>query len=267
MMDDTTAPAKETQPRGYKPVGAARAAVRILRFLAGAPTPLGVTAIARELDLYPGTCFNLLKTLHEEQFVAFDPVSKTYSLGHRVLELSHGLLRSAGYLDMVRPRLREISNAFQVTIYLFKLDRSDRVVIVDSVGAGTTIDVQVSTGRRISPYQGAIGRIVAAHRFKTAAELRDILDRIPWQDRPSDERFDREVAEARVRGYGLDRDMMVRGLSAVAVPVLRDDGALALVLSAVGLTSFLNDTRLPELAGELREIAKTFSHMVTLLRD
>jgi DNA-binding IclR family transcriptional regulator len=70
-----------------------------------------------------------------------------------------------------------------------------------------------------------------------------------------------------VRGYGVDRDTMVRGLSSVAVPVLRDDGALALVLSAIGLTSYLTDARLAELAAEMQEIAKSFSHMVTLLRD
>lgn len=258
--------AVEAKP-GYKPVGAARSAVRILRFLAGEPQPLGVTAIARALDIYPGTCFNILKTLHEEHFVAFDPATKTYGLGHGVLELSHGLLRSSGYLDSVRPRLRRLCADFAVTTYLFKVDDRDHVVIVDAVGSGTAIDVQVSVGRRLSPYQGAMGRVVAAHRGKRARDIAATLDRIPWQDRPSDDSFDADVAQASLKGFGVDRDHMVRGLSSVAVPIVRNDGHLSLILSAIGLTSDLGDPRLAALAAEMSDIARTFPSAFSLMRD
>lgn len=64
----------------------------VLRYLAAAQTPVGVSRIARDLELNPSTCFNLLKTLVHEGLAVFDETTKTYSVGLGLLALAKGTL-------------------------------------------------------------------------------------------------------------------------------------------------------------------------------
>ena len=63
-----------TAPPAASPklVGALVGGLRILRHLTDQPAPLGVTRIARDLQLNASTCFNLLRTLVHEGLVNFD---------------------------------------------------------------------------------------------------------------------------------------------------------------------------------------------------
>lgn len=81
----------------------------VLRYLAAAQTPVGVSRIARDLELNPSTCFNLLKTLVHEGLAVFDETTKTYSVGLGLLALAKGTLEQASYIAMVKPHLREVA--------------------------------------------------------------------------------------------------------------------------------------------------------------
>ena len=75
-MNDISAPEKM--------VGALSAGLKVLRYLANASTPYGVTRIAKDLGLNASTCYNLLKTLVHERLVNFDEATKkTGSLADR----------------------------------------------------------------------------------------------------------------------------------------------------------------------------------------
>jgi DNA-binding IclR family transcriptional regulator len=82
-------------PAPDKPVGALVSGLSVLRYLAGTSVPVGVTRIARDLDLHSSTCFNLLKTLVHERLVNFDDSNKTYTIGLGVVELAKGALEQS----------------------------------------------------------------------------------------------------------------------------------------------------------------------------
>src|SRR3974390_2705033 len=63
-----------------KLVGSVVGAITILRYLAAANEPVGVSRIARETGQNPSTTFNILRTLLLYDFVQFDQLSKTYLL-------------------------------------------------------------------------------------------------------------------------------------------------------------------------------------------
>ena len=56
-------------------------AIRILRLLSQAGRPERAVDIARQLDINPSTCFNILRTLAAEDMVEFNAMSKRYSAG------------------------------------------------------------------------------------------------------------------------------------------------------------------------------------------
>ncbi|MBP7568356.1 MAG: helix-turn-helix domain-containing protein, partial [Burkholderiaceae bacterium] len=83
---------KDSEAPPDKLVGALVSGLSVLRYLAASGSPVGVTRIARELELNASTCFNLLKTLVHEGLVTFDDDTKTYAIGIGLVELARGAL-------------------------------------------------------------------------------------------------------------------------------------------------------------------------------
>src|SRR5580704_8779767 len=84
-------------------------AAAVLRLLGKSDRPLGVQAIARELGLVPSTCLYVLRALVAEEFVAFDPDTKRYSLEAGVLTLARQWLRRNRFNDLAQPALDRIA--------------------------------------------------------------------------------------------------------------------------------------------------------------
>ena len=94
-----------------KLVGALSSGLSVLRYLAATASPVGVTRIARDLELNSSTCFNLLKTLVHERLVSFDERTKTYAISIGLVELAKGALEQASVVRMLRPHLEAIAQA------------------------------------------------------------------------------------------------------------------------------------------------------------
>src|SRR5690606_8616565 len=113
-----------------KLVGALAAGLKVLRYLSQATSPVGVTRIARDLNLNPSTCYNLLKTLVQEGLVNFDEESKTYTVALGLVELAKGVLEEASYVRLIHPVLEEVARRHNVTATLWQRTRNERVVLV-----------------------------------------------------------------------------------------------------------------------------------------
>jgi len=122
---------KEQVVPSEKLVGALTAGLKVLRYLAQAESPAGVSQVARDLDINPSTCFNLLRTLVHENLVTFNAKKKTYSAGLGLLELTKGLTERDKLVSFIRPRLEEIAHAHRVTATLWRRISDDRVVLVE----------------------------------------------------------------------------------------------------------------------------------------
>src|SRR5690625_5651760 len=62
---------------------AATRAAAVLKLLGNVSEPLGVNAVARELDVVPSSCLHVLRALHDEGLVHMHPITKKYTLGDR----------------------------------------------------------------------------------------------------------------------------------------------------------------------------------------
>lgn len=92
-----------------KLVGALVGGLRVLRYLSAAPSGVGVTRVARDLQLNSSTCYNFLKTLVHEGLVSFDDETKTYSIALGLVELAKGALEQGSYVRLIHPQLIEIA--------------------------------------------------------------------------------------------------------------------------------------------------------------
>lgn len=239
-----------------KLVGALASGLALLRYLAGARSPAGVTQLARETGINPSTCFNLLKTLVHEGLVEFDPVAKTYAIGLGLVEMARGSLEQASYVRMVRPHLEAVAGRHRVTATLWQRTRDDRVVLVDRADNDAAIRVHMNIGQRLPMYIAALGRCMAAHANLTPAAMRRRFEALRWQDAPSFEAYAKEVAQARARGYATDEGHYVRGVTTVSAPVLDDAGRPVMAMSAVGFSAQFKPGELKALCEDLRDRAR-----------
>lgn len=240
-------------PTSEKLVGALSSGIKILRYLAGAPTPLGVTRIAKELNLNSSTCFNLLKTLVHEKLITFDESTKTYSMGLGLVELSKGSLEKASYVRLMRPHLLELAERHNTTITLWQRSSADRVVLVDLADSGSPMRIHMSIGQRLPMYIAALGRCMAAHSNLSHQELRRKISELRWEDGPSFETYLQETQDAKERGFAYDHGNYVKGVVTVSSPILNSQAEPIMALSAVGFMSQFSENSLQTLGEDLRD--------------
>ncbi len=226
-MSETTSP--------QRTVGALVQALRILRHLSGQGTPEGVTAIARATGVNGSTCFNILRTLAVEGLVVFDPVAKTYRLGLGVLELAIGLL-GANPGDLIRPELERLALAHGALICLWHVTDNDRMVLIERAYDTDAVRVELPPGKRLPALAGGVGRVIAACRDYSEAELRRRFAELRWQSAPRFDEYRASIAEAAARGYGLDIGQLYVGVDVVGAVVRDHEGRPRYGISSITLS-------------------------------
>lgn len=246
-----------------KLVGALVSGLSILRYLSAQGTSMGVTKIARELQINPSTCFNLLRTLVYEGLVHFDESTKAYSIDLGLIELAKGALDVASYARMVKPHLEAIAAHHAVTATLWQKTGNRRVVLVDLAENVAAVRVHMSIGQRLPMFIAALGRCMAAYSDLTKPELKREFEMLRWADPPSFEEYWQEVQQVRASGYACDEGRYVKGVTTVSVPVLGRGNQAVMAISAVGFSAQLSKEKVTVLANDLAAHAQIISRGLT----
>jgi DNA-binding IclR family transcriptional regulator len=242
---------------GGKPVGAVVHAVRLLRVLADANAPLGVTAAARAAEVNPSTAFQILRTLVREGLVGFDPTSKLYRPGLGLLDLTRGLL-GGNQAELLRPELVRLATNYECLVALWRIT-DERAILIDRALADTPVRLDIQVTQRIPAFIGAIGRIVAARLELPPEELRRRFAYLRW-DRPlSFDDYLEQVRQAGDRGYGLDLGNLYDGIHVAASVVCDGQRRPTLGVSAITLGQAGRPERLEEIGETLAALCRTVS--------
>jgi DNA-binding IclR family transcriptional regulator len=103
-----------------------------------------------------------------------------------------------------------------------------------------------------------VGKVLLAYQSKEAIAkyLTGPLQR-PTPHSISDPlKLEQELTEIRQQGYSVARQEMTMGSGSVAVPILRNNRAIA----AVGIVAHLNRLEIPRLVAILQQAANTIAH-------
>ncbi|AMG90643.1 IclR family transcriptional regulator [Bordetella bronchiseptica] len=238
-----------------KLVGALVGGLRVLRYLSAAPAGVGVTRVARDLQLNSSTCYNFLKTLVYEGLVTFDESTKTYSIALGLVELAKGVLEQGAYVRLIHPHLEEIARAHRVTATLWQRTSNERVVLVDRADNDSSVRVHMSVGQRLPMYIAALGRCMAANAGLDREQLEQRFDALRWDDKPPFDEYLAGVEEARKNGYATDAGHYVKGVSTASAAVLDAFGKPVMAISAVGFSAQFTGDALERLGQDLRERA------------
>ncbi|MEO8889846.1 MAG: IclR family transcriptional regulator [Jatrophihabitantaceae bacterium] len=221
-----------TETQGLSSV---RNAARLLKVFRSRERELGVSELARRLDLGKSTVHRALGTLVAEGLIEQNPDTGNYRLGIVMFELGEAvrvhmdLHAAAGpVLASLREQTRESS---QVGI----LDGPD-VVYVDRLESPQTLRLFTETGRRVPAHCTSSGKVLLANL--DAAHLARVLDRMVLTGLTPRTIIDRtvlcdELARVRRRGWAEAVEEREVGVASIAVPI-RDAREVVVAALSIG---------------------------------
>ena len=249
---DTTAPSElPAEQGGAQAVNRALAVLGCFR--CGSPS-LGISDIARALELKTSTVHRLVRTLLNAGFLEQDAATSRYRLGNSLAEYGQIVYRQRR-IHLAVPYLRELSHATGENAALAVRHGSDALLLTGAQAPWSeTLDV---TGLRIPLHASAMGKVLLAWGASdevvpaeigplTAATARTITDPVELR---------RELERTRRAGYALNDEEMTPGIRTISVPVIDDAGHAAFALAVRGPVEHMTSERIPTIVDHARETA------------
>lgn len=237
-------------------------ALRILNTF-DAPRPsLSLAQLSDSLELPRATVLRLCSTLIKFGFLRQDPLSKQYSLGIRILELSSCVSESFSLKKIASPYLGMLQVKLGKTTFLGVLE-SDEVLYIDKHDdPGNPISFTSNIGTRRPPYWGMMGSILMA--YLPDDEIKRILQKNPLTaaTRKSITRKDEFVkwlSQVRTQGFVVDTEMALDGITGVAAPVFEHQGKVVAGIGVGFISSSVNGKELNRITKEVTKTAMAIS--------
>lgn len=225
-------------PHAAPPVESVRRALRILSCFEPGRSELGITDVARELQMHKSTVHRLLATLQAEGFV-YQVDGGRYALTWKVLQLAAAMSAHRGLRQGVLRVLEPLVAQTGETAHLAVLDR-DRVLYVEKVESRHQLRMPSAVGRHVPLHSTALGKALATGL--DGATLKRILYQGPLArfteaTITDPEQVLAEVASVQAKGFALDNEEIEQGLTCVAAPVVALAGETCGAISIAGPTS------------------------------
>lgn len=236
------------------PVGSVDHALELLLLLREQPD-LRVTVAAGQLGIAPSTAHRLLSTLEHRGFVTQDRMTRAYRVGPALIELAFSNTSAIDLREVSEPHLRAATQRMGETVNLL-VRQEGSVRFVAGFEADQRIRTHVLTGTLLPAYATSGGKVLLAElpRETLRALYPRGLRRFTSHTRTFTQLVD-ELALVLMRGYAVNHEESVEGLTAVAVP-LRDRGGTTIAAVAMSAPSVrLAPARVREVVVELRECA------------
>lgn len=215
-------------------VRAVTRAISILRtFTPGRPN-LALGEIVKMTGLDAGTTRRLLVTLRDEGLVRQDAASGLYSASIGLLELSRAVPESLSLTALVEERVKELAEESQTTVYL-SIVSGDTAMCTARHNGGRAIEVRWwAVGEHRAFNKGTGPRVLFAYQPEDRQE--HIMRNILKLDAAQTAELRDDLAEIRKTGVIVKHDEIASGISAMAVPLLDQNGNLLAAISTGGLS-------------------------------
>lgn len=196
--------------------------LRILVLLSRSQSSLSLDEVTRISGFSKTSCFRILQTMKDLNFVEQNARDSTYRLGARNISLGAATLKHLSLRELAVPFMQRLQEQTRETINLTILDQTE-VVFVERLEATHIISTHHHIGDRLPVYCTSMGKAILA--FLPPARLDLLLEQIPMEVKTdqtidSPEKLRIELERIRKTGLAVNNEELEKGLCAVAAPVL-----------------------------------------------
>jgi DNA-binding IclR family transcriptional regulator len=237
-------------------------ALSVIEFLADhSPEAIGVSTVARELDLPKAVAHRILKELASNGFISFDESIKRYRLGAGALTVGLAALRGIDVPAVANRHMRRLVDATGETATL-SIRQGWARVYIDQILSPHEIRMSVSLGSRHPLFAGSSSKAILAALPDEEVEeylAGHTLDPLTASTITSIKRLRTDLANVRQTGYALSLGERQSGAASVAAPIMLASGEVFGSLSLCGPADRFPEARLTEYGEMIARAARDIS--------
>ncbi|MGW0761316.1 IclR family transcriptional regulator [Streptomyces sp. NPDC002814] len=222
----------------------------------------GVSEVAAEIEVHKSTAFRLLGALEARGLVEQAGERGKYRLGFGIVRLAGAVTGRIDITQQGRPVCERLAEELGETVNIAVLQENYAVNLYEVRGPGA-VSAYNWVGQLTPLHATSSGKILLAHlpaKERAALLAGTGLSKVTPRTITAKTKLEKNLAEARERGYALALEELEIGLHAMAAPVRDRNGQVIAALSASGPSYRFTEDRLHELSPVLRKGAEEISH-------
>ena len=238
-------------------------AFAILSAISSSKDGMGVSDLAKKLQMAKSTVHGMTSALEELGAVMRDPLTKKYKLGFTLLEIGRSAYYQIDLQTSARPITEELMARTQTSVFLGILNW-DQVTILDIVESRQGLNITAPVGSTIPLFAGAVGKVfLASMPEEQAAKIVNSkgLPRFTANSIVDMDVYFSELSQVREKGYAVDDEEYILGVRAVASPLM-GLGQLRSAIWAVGFKASLDEKKMQTLTAKTQKAAKDISRRI-----
>ena len=235
-------------------------ALRLLNLFTVDEPELTLSELAEKLDVGPSTVYRITHTLIHEGFITRDPMTKNFRLGSLLLSMGHAIITSYDICELSPPILEKLVQDTGETVHLSIL-KGNKTVYLQKFECSNYVHLLTHIGRKNPIHCTAAGQIMLAFQSETEIE-KFITAGLPGytSNTLTDPiKFKERLSCIRKKGFSLNMEEMLIGVSSIAAPVKSPLGEVEYSVSIAGPTSRINYNRVHALSKLVMDAADELS--------
>lgn len=210
-------------------------AMRVLECFSSHNPELGISDIARMLQLQKSTVHNIVTTFEEMGYLGQNKETGKYHLDVKLLQFSYIINSHMGYRKFFHPYMERITQDMQEVVYL-GIPHGNEVLYLECCYPKGSNGVRNILGERAPMHCTSLGKVMLAHMSREQQEeyASNTMEAFTSATITSREELFHELEMVRKQGYAVDRMEHEFGVCCVGVPVFSNEGKVIAAISISG---------------------------------
>jgi IclR family transcriptional regulator, KDG regulon repressor len=239
-------------------------AFNIIQAIADSPTGLGVSELGKRLKIGKSTVHGITLALEELGVLARESVHKKYTIGYNLVELGRKAYSKIELVTAVaQTPMETLMEGVGETVFL-GIMHGDHAIILKVVESHNELKITAPPGSRVPLLAGALGRVFLAQIEEGKA--REIVQAKGLKCYTANaltdpKKFLKEVEETRGKGFAIDHEEYILGVTAIASPI-RTIALPPVAIWVVGFSPGFSDQKQEMVILEIQKTAMEISRLI-----
>lgn len=239
-------------------------AMLILECLGSSEGGLAHTQISKTLDIPKSSVSSILGDLISLDFISFDPPTKKYVLGPKIISLAHNYLEDLDLIKIGAPIVKALTcmSGESAAIYILSGQESQLIFKQDSP---QPVSRMLKVGAHPPNYAIAAGKVLLAYQDeREIARYLLSTSLIPFTRKTitDPDQLEKELVKIRAGALAYNHEEFEEEVTGIAAPVHDRHGKVIASLTVVAPTFRVNSERRRFIEKALREKSDDFSHQL-----
>lgn len=235
-------------------------AFAILEEIAANRNGLGISDLARRLNMSKGTVHGIIKALLDLGVVTQGSLKK-FSLGPALIKLGSLAMAGEDLRVKARPYMEELYKEFGETVFLGTFD-GRRITIIEKVERPFELKISAPIGTRIPLFAGAAAKVFLSSLSEQDLQSLLAAKEITMFTQNSitgTSQYIEEIKKVKEQGFATDCEEYINGVNAVSVPIKDNYGRIAAAIWMVGFSNAFNAGKMERAIEKMLFAAKKIS--------